>query len=112
MRIQKLVITILLIGFLKSLCFPVDPSIYWGTWSSNGKPVDIEIKIGDQLTGDNIRVKINKNVLTNVTFDFVYGKTAPIPFLYISSSENELKTHFIYLVIGARGKFEGSDNYD
>lgn len=100
--------------FSQTLCFSIDPSIYWGTWKTKGNPVDIELIIGDD---DYFSLKINKKKIEHMKAYFAYPTGSDVPYLYISLVDkykySKETLHSLYLVIGSAKKFEeGGPNYN
>lgn len=100
---KRKLLCMLLLLLITSICYSVDPSIYNGKWVSKTEELTIEIIICDNGVKN---VKVNNKFLENIKFDFVYGKNATIPFLYIFSDDGKKEndnmgiTHSLYLIYG------------
>jgi hypothetical protein len=93
--------------------FSTETRIYWGHWKSHQSSFNVELKFKkDEM----VEVKINQNPTINAKCEYVTGKTASFPFLYINwtekveEKENVFFEHSLYLIIGTKGKFIGVEN--
>ena len=81
--------------------YALDPSIFWGTWESASKKMNIKIVIKD---AKNVVVEINNKVINGLKSSYCYcGQPRKYPFLSLTSSQND-DLHYIYLTIGSDGK--------
>ncbi len=100
-------ITIILL-FLESICYAVDPSIYFGKWKTkSGKP-EITITINSR---SNVTLEINKNIINNLEFEFCHCKLGGMYFLSLWSQEKYL-IHYLYFSIGSTRKIRGAADYN
>ena len=107
MNIFKKLFLFKFLFLIASIFYAVDPSVYYGNWISKSDNLTIEINIGDSRVKS---VKINNKFLKYIKFEYLYGKNATTPFLYIFSKEGKIEKgyinieHNLYLILGCEGE--------
>lgn len=92
---------------LATPCLAVDPGIYEGTW----QPRDGKLPIAIIISPDpqQVQIIINRQTLVDVEANYLYGKSAVYPFLFLhaveevggAQSDYLMYEYALYLIIGA-----------
>ena len=78
-------------------CYAVDPSVFWGTWKTQGGEVAMKILVKGRKA---VYLEINGKKIENVEHDYVYSKLrVALPFFCLYAREGDVE-HSIYLTIG------------